>query len=246
MSLKLYLEKLSDKVLAETSVIRSSFRNTTNKGSGFEVVIRNLITAYTPATNIITHGEIIDTNGNQSGQVDIAIVQNFHPRGFEDGRPNIIFYDLITAIGEAKTFLDTTQLNTTIINSLSFDTFKRHADNNNMLSEEFYGDDNDKLPPYFLIALSTNIAYKTIATNIENSNISLLIALEHNTTQKGIVALGKSHRNAEVIAFIDKICDRKDDFIWETNNPILSLIWGLNKFSVPYTNLTNVTPFYLE
>jgi hypothetical protein len=246
MSLTIYLEKLSAKVLAETSVIRSTFENTTNKGTGFEVVLRNLIEAYTPATNLVTHGEIIDTYGNQSGQIDIVIVQDFHPRGFEDGRPNIILYDFTIAIGEAKTKLDTTQLASTVKSSLIFDSFKRHIDNNNILSGEFYENDNTKPPPYFLIALTTDVAYNTIAAAIEKSNISLVIALEHSTYNKGVIALGKTHRTAEVISFIDKIGERKSDYVWEADNPILGMIWGLNKFYVPYANLTNVFPSYLE
>ncbi len=246
MSHSLYLEKLSEKILAETSLIRSNFKNSTNKGNGFEVVLRNLILAYSPATNLITHGEIIDTYGNQSGQIDIAVVQNFHPRGIEDGRPNIIFYDFILAIGEAKILLDTKELKTTIKNSNSFNFFKRHAENNNLLANDFYNYENDKLPPYFLIAHTTKIAYSTIAAKVESSNISLIVALNHSKTNKGIIALGNTHRNEEVITFLDNFGIKVQDFIWESSNPILSLICALNKFGVPYNNLTNMSTYYFE
>lgn len=246
MSLKLYLQKLSEIVYAETSIIRTSFNNSTNKGTGFEVVLRNLIATYTPATNFVTHGEIIDTFSNQSGQVDIAVVQDFHPRGHKDGRPNILLYDLVTIIGEAKTFLDTTQLETTITNSENFLEFKRHSENNNMLSGGFYNKgDEQKTPPYFLIALSTNISYTTLAERISNSNVAMAICLEHTTTNAGLIVLGKTHENADVTTYLDNLGSLNDG-VWETDNPLLALIWGMNNFYVPLMNLTNVMPHYLK
>ena len=90
-----YFKRLSEKVQIETLMVRDSFKNSTNKGNGFEVIIRNFISTYMPTNCRVTHGEIIDTWGNDDlGQVDIAVVSDFHPNGIGDGRPNLIFYDL--------------------------------------------------------------------------------------------------------------------------------------------------------
>ncbi len=104
-------------VKAETTLIRTTFNNNTNKGNGFEVVIRNLIRTYIPLTYNVTQGEIIDTFEKQSGQIDLLITQDFHLRGHFDGRPNLVFYDLLTALGEMKTSLTTAELGTIIQNS---------------------------------------------------------------------------------------------------------------------------------
>jgi|GEM_PF-3342944 len=247
MSLKLFLEKLSHNLQAETTLIRNSFKNTTNQGSGFETVLRNLISAYIPSTNIVTHGEIIDTFGNQSGQVDIAIAHESHPKGYKDGRPNLLFYDLIIAIGEAKVLLNTEQLGLALKSAKAIGNFKRHSENNNMLSGEFYGstDTLQKAPPYFLIALSCNVSLNTIISKIAKSNISLVIVLEHNTSKNGYIVLGETHRNAETIATLNTFGNKKEDYLWETNNPVLGLIWALNNFGVPYIGLTNMTCLYL-
>ncbi|HEX8332488.1 MAG TPA: DUF6602 domain-containing protein [Segetibacter sp.] len=243
MSLKLFLDKLSSQVYAETSVIKASFENSTNKGSGFEIVIRNLLLNYSQGTNLITHGEIIDSFGNKSGQVDVAIAQNSHPRGYNDGRPNIVLYDLVTAIGEVKMSLNTAHLDSTIKNSNDVSTFKRHGDNNNILSNIYYGDDQ-KPPPYYLIAYSSNIAYKTLADNIENSKITLAICLKHETSEKGVIVLGKTHSSSDIITLCNNLGKKLEDNLWEVDNPVLALIWALYEFNVPMQNLTPMIPCY--
>ncbi len=247
MSLTLYLKELSEQLIAETKLIRATFNNNTNKGNGFEVVIRNLITTYIPSTCNVTQGEIIDTFDNQSGQTDLLIVQNFHLRGHIDGRPNLVFYDLLTGLGEMKTNLTTKELGTTIFNSNEITKFKRHPDNNNMLISDFYGSNEEqKPPPFFLVALNSDIALKTLASEINKSSISMTIILEHTTLKSGLIILGNTHNNQEVEDSMNNFGNKINHNIWETNNPILALIWGLNKFQVPFMNLTNMTPYYFK
>ena len=248
MSLKLYLQELSEQVKAETKLIRATFKNNTNKGNGFETVIRNLISNYLPSMYNVTQGETIDTFDTHSGQTDLLIVQDFHWRGHRDGRPNLIFYDLLTAIGEMKTFLTTAELKNTIANSNLLNKFKRHPDNNNMLSSDFYDQDNrdQKPPPFFLTALCSNIALDTLTTEIKASLISMIVILEHTTEKSGLIILGDTHNNKEVIDILNILGTQVRANAWITDNPILGLIWGLNKFQVPFINLTNMATYYFK
>lgn len=179
MSLKRYLQELSEQIKAETKLIRTTFSNNSNKGNGFETVIRNLISTYLPSMYNVTQGETIDTFDTHSGQTDLLIVQDFHWRGHSDGRPNLIFYDLLTGLGEMKISLTTAELQKTIDNSNLLTKFKRHQENNNMLSGDFYRSDEhfQKPPPFFLIVLSSNIAVDTLVVEVKKSLISMILIL---------------------------------------------------------------------
>ena len=62
---------------------------------------------------------------------------------------------------------------------------------------------------------------------------------------KGLIILGKTHINNDVVAVLDFIGERKDTYLWECNNPLLGLIWGINRFEVNSIPLTNLFPYYL-
>lgn len=247
MSLSLYLQKISEQVKAETAIIRTTFKNNTNKGTGFEIVIRNLISIYLPSTLTITQGEIIDTFDTQSGQIDLIIVNNFNMRGHFDGRPNLIFYDLLTGMGEMKVSLTTGELSKIVQSSNILANFKRHPDNNNALSSEFYnGEPEQKPPPFFVIAFNSDVSPTTLGIEIKKSLISMIIILTHKKEQYGYIVLGDTHNNTDVNAAMDNFGRKIKSNVWQSDNPVLALIWGLNKFQVPFLNLTNMTPYYLK
>jgi len=245
MSLSLYLQKLSEQIKAETAIIRSTFKNNTNKGTGFEIVIKNLISIYLPPKYVITHGETIDTFNNQSGQTDFLIVNGFHMRGHIDGRPNLVFYDLLTGLGEMKVTLTTDELSKIIDASNLLRRFQRHPDNNNMLSNDFYSD-AQKQPPFFVIAFNSVVAPATLESRLRNTLISMLIVLSQNNTETGYIALGDTHNTIEVQNAMNVFGTRTTTNVWKSENPILGLIWGLNEFQVPFLDLTNMTPYYLK
>ncbi len=245
MSLKLYLKQLSEQLKAETKLIRATFKNNTNKGNGFETIIRNLISIYIPSIYNVTQGELIDTFSTHSGQIDLLIVQDFHIRGYQDGRPNLVFYDLVTGIGEMKTSLTTKDLQSSIAIANSLSKFKYHPENNNILQGEFHNlEGEQKPPPFFLIALNSDISIDTLEKKIKDSSITMIIILEHLATKNGLIVLGETHSNQEVVDTMNSLGTQIKSNVWKTDNPILGLIWGLNKFQVPFINLTNMTTYY--
>ncbi|MDX1942046.1 MAG: DUF6602 domain-containing protein [Saprospiraceae bacterium] len=245
MSLSLYLEKLSEQIKAETAIIRSTFKNNTNKGTGFEIVIRNLISMYLPSRFVVTHGEMIDTFDKHSGQTDLLVVNQFHMRGHIDGRPNLVFYDLVTGLGEMKVYLNTDELRKIVDASNLLRGFQRHPDNNNMLLNNFYPD-VQKPPPFFVIAFSSAVSPATLESDLRNTLISMLIVLSQDGTERGYIALGDTHNNIEVQNAMNNFGSRITSNVWKSSNPILGLIWGLNEFQVPFSDVTNMTPYYLK
>jgi hypothetical protein len=249
MTYKNYLNAISKGIEAETAIIRSSFENSSNKGSGFEIIIRNIISIYTSMNSFVTHGEIIDTFNNRSSQVDFAVVDTLHPKGYKDGRPNIIIYDCVKSIGECKMNLTTgefDQINSSIEKKIK--PFKRNIANINITGGEFYGQTDfpeKKLPPYFVVAYESNIKYETLINKTNFSKVSLTICLKHKTTNKGLIILGKTHINEDVINILDFIGERKNEYLWECDNSLLGLIWAINRFEVNSIPLTNLFPYYL-
>ena len=124
MNVGQYLETISESVLAQTKMIRASFTNSSNKGHGFEIIIRDLLDEYTANSNFVNHGEIIDSFGSKTGQIDFAILENLHPSGSTDGRPRILLFDAVHAVGECKLLLNTGELDLIINANQNFRKLK--------------------------------------------------------------------------------------------------------------------------
>lgn len=235
-------------IAAETESLKIRFDNSTNKGNWFETIVRNFISTYTRNDTFITHGEITDSYGNKTGQIDFATVESMHPKGYNDGRPNIIIYDHLKTVGECKLLLNTSEfdkINNSFRNLLKL---TRHPENRNTTGGEFYGQGDyypeTKLPPYFVVAFETNIAYKTLIEKTNFSEISLVTCINHKTSKKGLVILGKTHRNNDIIKALNQLGEQKEEYLWECDNPLLVLIWAINRFEVNSFSLTNLIPYY--
>lgn len=249
MSVSAYFEAVSRMVAAETEIIRATFNNSTNKGNGFETIIKNFVKTYSPANFIVTNGEVVDTLSNKTGQLDLVIATDFHPKGHTDGRPNLVFYDMVCGLGEMKINLTKGELDNSVTRANAMSTFKRHPDNNNMFSGEFYGsnqsDVDQKPPPFFVVAFTSNISSTTLIDTIKGSQISLIVILEHPTSNSGIFVLGETHLNEAVENALGTFGTRKEGYLYESKNPLISLVWALNRFYVPFANMTNMISLYL-
>lgn len=168
-------------------------------------------------------------------------------RGHVDGRPNLVFYDHLTGLGEMKVSLTTEELEKIVAASNLLANFKRHPDNNNANLNDFYTkEDEQKPPPFFVVAFNSIVAPKTLETEIKQSLISLIVILSHKNMPHGYIVLGDTHNNPTVVSALDNFGTRINSNVWQSDNPILGLIWAINEFQIPYANFTNMTSYYLQ
>ena len=241
-----FFEKISELVKLESQMMQDSFGNTTNKGSGFEVIIRNLLSRYTEGTIRMLHGEILDTFGHQTGQIDFSLVQDIHPKGYDDGRPNLIMYDYLLASGEVKMKLNTAELRTCVATANQFKDFKRHEENNNMTANIYYGSDSSqKPPPFFAVALNSDIAYDTIESTIAGSHLTLVCIIKTQHSE-GLICLGDTHPSKDFTDWLSANGVAKTQKTFVMDNPLVALIFAANEFKVPALSLSNVTSNYFK
>jgi len=160
------VEKQMRDALAE---VRLTFKHSGNKGTSTEDFFIKFVRQYLPRRLEIGNGEIIDTEGNRSGQADVVILSEDHPFTFNPNKPGLFFIEGVLSVGEIKTTLTTKELRNTLKNSVSYKNLKMthgqgsmvHANQSDL--KRFY-----EHPPFFLFAFESQISLNTIRKNIEN------------------------------------------------------------------------------
>jgi len=73
------IDKESERIWSEFIEISSKYKTPTEVAHHREEIVRNFLRKYLPSSFSFGEGEIIDSNGIQSGQVDIVILGPYHP-----------------------------------------------------------------------------------------------------------------------------------------------------------------------
>jgi|GEM_PF-3850822 len=99
---------------------RAAFNQAGNKGWVLETEARRVFKQFLPPRFQIGHGEITDSFGNFTGQVDVVIADQHHPQWLTaDGFGRFLF-DSVVAVGEVKAILGGRELNDSIDRSRQF------------------------------------------------------------------------------------------------------------------------------
>jgi hypothetical protein len=149
--------------------IRSTLKQSGDKGSSVEKVVRDFLRNYLPRRLEVGMGEIIDSKGHRSCQTDIVIVNEDHPFTFTNNSPSLFFIEGVSAAGEAKTLLTSEELDRTLNASFSFKQFEVNPG----LGTTTYSNPSDmkrfyKCPPYFLFAFESQLELSTVLEKIED------------------------------------------------------------------------------
>lgn len=105
-----YLTLTQRAMLSKLEQIRHGFQHRGNRGTSAEEEIREFIRSIIPKTQSVHHGEVICTNEMTSGQLDVVLLQDFHPDFFDTNQPGVFFAEGVQLVAEVKTLLDTSQL----------------------------------------------------------------------------------------------------------------------------------------
>jgi hypothetical protein len=95
---------------AKLKLIREKYRHSGNKGSGVEQEVRAFLREWFPRTYQIGHGEVIDTNGLISGQLDVVVTNEHHPCIQEEAGAGQFMIEGVACAAEAKTNLTSGEL----------------------------------------------------------------------------------------------------------------------------------------
>lgn len=102
-ALREHMEAWGKGMQASLKVARLSFKHGGNRGHAAEEALRDFLRRVVPASRTVGHGEIIDTHGNRSGQIDVAVTHPFHPLLVPLDRAGLLLIEGTAAVGEVKT-----------------------------------------------------------------------------------------------------------------------------------------------
>lgn len=157
------LKQIESQMQQSLDETRLKFKNSTNKGSDLENVLRDFLRSYLPRNKSVGHGEIIDSFGHRSPQSDVVIVFDDHPYTFTENTPGIFLIEGVGAIGEVKTVLTSDELRKTIYSSQKTKKLKRKLSKGSKLTIPVGFDQRFlNVPPIFLFAFESQISMKKI------------------------------------------------------------------------------------
>lgn len=162
---------------AKLTAVRATLTHGGSKGSSVEEAVRDFIRGILPRKYEVTAGEIIDISGRRSGQVDVVVDNEFQIPMASIGLHTV---EGVSACGEVKTRLTTGELDDILMKGLKLRQLRNVQSGQNMT----FGTAADRQrfhqsPPYFGIALETNVAPTTVldrlhqASDVERQGVSV-------------------------------------------------------------------------
>jgi hypothetical protein len=145
---------------AKLELIREKYRHSGNKGSGVEQEVRAFLREWFPRTYQIGHGEVIDTNGMISGQLDVVVTNEHHPSIQEEAGAAQFMIEGVACAAEVKTTLTSDELRKAIDSCGKFKkltTLFKREDTASVYSEA----DRQryvKKRPFFVFAMESRIS----------------------------------------------------------------------------------------
>lgn len=179
MSLQENLKLVQDRISAQFAETRRSYEHSGNKGSNVEKILRDFIAKYIPPSYRLGEGEIIDSFGSVSRQIDIVVCNEYQPFWGDLSSPTTFIVEGVAAAGEVKTILNSSELESTLhkcasvqnLNSVKPEGMQAKSTLEGL--QRYY--DNR---PYFLFAFESALSIDTISQKIQEFNRSEKIPFE--------------------------------------------------------------------
>lgn len=151
--------------------IRSQFDHSGLKGDEGEEIVREFLSEYLPRNYGYGNGEIIDSEGTVSREVDIAICNQFHPFTYsKDGR-GLLFVEGVEAVVEVKSVLNEDHLERSIENCSSVRSLEANTPAGTMgFDPRAEGFERVKVTPHAVFAFETPYNMETLQQKLMDLN----------------------------------------------------------------------------
>jgi len=174
MSREMLIQKLSiiqKQFQLKLDEIRKTHQHKGNKGSNVEQIIRDFLKVYFPSDNRIGQGEIIDSDGGISSQIDVIMTNQYHPHINDLTQPSLYFIEGIACAGEVKSILTSDDLKTILSNCLRYKNLNLRLSKGMMIHSS--PSDTKRFiekRPYFLFAFESQLTLNTVFESISEFN----------------------------------------------------------------------------
>jgi len=153
---------------AKLQEARAAFVQPGDRGISGENAFRTFLGECLPNRLRLRHGEIIDFKGRRSKQTDVVIASEDHPFTFSKDLPGLFFVEGVTAAGEVKAVLTSSELEEALEASRQFKRLEMEIPVNTL----FTTNDSDRkrfliCPPWFLFAFESQLTLPSILAKID-------------------------------------------------------------------------------
>ncbi len=158
---------LDEQLRTRLTATRATFQQSGDKGTAAERAFRDTLASYLPRRLAIGNGEVIDTNGSRSSQLDLVVVGEDHPFTFSLDSPGLFFIEGVLAVAEVKSVLTSEELTSALKNAQLFKTLQAKASRGTLRIAN-----PSDIPrfhtarPCFLFAYESRLTLETIADRL--------------------------------------------------------------------------------
>lgn len=171
---------LESALIAQESILRANlqqsralFDHMGNRGTSVESAVREFLSKHTARHLTIGTGEVIDSAGTRSGQVDVVIANSDQPLLSPMHEPGLYLVEGVAAAGEVKSKLTTQQLENAIAAGIKFKALQNSHNAGDMIltnpvdRQRFY-----ECPPFFVIAMESDVAVDRLLLRLHQATLT--------------------------------------------------------------------------
>lgn len=148
--------------------IRTRYNHNGDRGTAAENLLGDFLKRYLPPENRMGSGEIVDTRGNTSTQLDIIITNPYHPYLNNLDGPEMFIIEGVGAVGEVKMALTTADIDVAIQSCMRYKRLKPVIQKGAMA----FSNPSDtkrfiERRPYFIFAFESRTPIESIKNKLE-------------------------------------------------------------------------------
>jgi hypothetical protein len=156
--LKEKLAAIEYELAAGLAKARAELSHAGSKGARAEQILRRFLMEHLPRNVDCGQGQVIDSSGANSKQLDVIITNEYHPFRYSEDTPGLHLIEGVSAVGEVKASLDAKGLNDAIdsalvLRSLKVDPGEGSVRRTNPSDARFFDS-----PPFFVFAFESSIS----------------------------------------------------------------------------------------
>lgn len=239
-------DSISKKMMLEFEVSRNTFSHNGLKGSANEVILIDFLRKYLPKKIEITSGQIIDTEGHISKQIDIILCDSFAtPMLYEINNIRVIPIETVYAVIEVKAIINSSDVETIINNMLSVKKLIKKAfyKKNGIIKSTINMFDREwEIWPvhYYIFGFTSENAF-SVRDEINRFHSDLNLQPWERIDTGCILDKGafiNTHRDGELIGKIDALPSNNTDFYFmPSRRPLIAfytlIMHYLNQAEIP-------------
>ena len=177
MDLKGIFDEVSNQMRSDFAKAQKSLSHAGLKGGANEEAVRSFLRQYLPRTLDVTTGMLVDSQGNQSRQLDIILSDSAKtPIFYESGEIRVIPIECAYAVIEVKAFLDKSELEKAYQNMQSVKSLvkKAYFEEKGVITHThtLYGREWDHWPVHHFVFAYDSGSIESVLNNLESLQAS--------------------------------------------------------------------------